>query len=171
MEYRMSVLAGGGNPLGANRLFEYCVAFIPLEGLAITATSTPVPTLNELGFYGWELVGILPTATPQRPIGFFRRDLITTPGPGAPLALTAIEPASAVLGSPSFTMRILGTGFTPESILVWNESDDVCAFISETELNTTVNMQSAVAAVAVSVEVRNGEEISNSLSFTFLASA
>lgn len=153
--------------LAAARLFEYCVALIPVAGLPQTVTGVPVPSLNELGFYGWELVGILPTSSPQKPMGVFRRDLITAP-PGQGLTLTALEPTSAVLGSPSFTMRILGTGFTPASVLVWNGADDVCAFLSETELTTTVNMATAEIALPISVEVRNGEEFSNALTFALL---
>ena len=88
--------------------------------------------------------------------------------PTAPV-LTSLVPDTVQLGQPSFTMRILGTGFTPESVLIWNGSEDVCAFVSATELTTTINMATAGAAVAVPIEVRNGALVSNTLSFTFTA--
>jgi hypothetical protein len=90
------------------------------------------------------------------------------PAPSTAPTLTALEPATVQLGQPSFTMRILGTGFTPTSVLVWNGADDVCAYVSDTELTTTVNMATAEVAITVTVEVRNAEMLSNSLPFTFL---
>lgn len=154
------------NPVGANRLFEYCVMVIPLQGLEAGPEGTPVPVLNELGYYGWELVAILPTTTVREPVGFFRRDLITTPPP--PFALTALEPASAVLGDPSFTLRVLGTGFTPDSTIVWNGADEPTTYVTATELQTDVNMATAEVAMPIPVEVRSGTQTSSTLMFSLL---
>ena len=153
-------------PVGANRLFEYCVALIPLPDPPVAPSHLPIGVLNELGYYGWELVGLLPTTHYRQPVGFFRRDLITTPPP--PFELTALEPASAVLGSSSFTLRVLGTGFTPESVIVWNGVDEVTTYVTATELTTGVNMATAEVAMTLPVAVRNGIETTPALSFAFL---
>jgi hypothetical protein len=83
--------------------------------------------------------------------------------------LISLEPASAQLGSPNLTLRILGKRFSPQSVLVWNGTDDTAVYVSPTELTTTVNMATASVAVAVPVEVRNGTAKSNALNFEFVA--
>ena len=96
---------------------------------------------------------------------------ITGTGPPEPEApvLTALEPANVTLGSPSFTVQVRGTGFTPASVIVWNGSDEATTYVSATEVTTGINMATAEVPVSVPVEVRTGEEISNTLAFTFIA--
>ena len=82
--------------------------------------------------------------------------------------MTALEPDTAVLGSPSFTLHIVGTGFTPDSVIVWNGSDEVTTYVDATVVTTGVNMETASVAIAVPVSVRNPDGVvSNALNFTF----
>ena len=87
--------------------------------------------------------------------------------PGDAPIITSLDPDTVVLGAPSFTVRVLGTGFVEDSVIVWNGSDEPTTFVSETEVTTGVNMDTASAAVSVSVAVRNGEALSNEWFFTF----
>lgn len=81
--------------------------------------------------------------------------------------ITSLVPDTVVLGAPSFTVRVLGTGFVADSVIVWNGSDEPTTYVSDTEVTTGVNMDTASAAVSVSVAVRNGDARSNEWFFTF----
>jgi hypothetical protein len=87
----------------------------------------------------------------------------------APPVVTALEPSTAVLGSPSFTIHVHGTGFLADSVIVWNGSDEVTTVVSTTEVTTGVNMATAAVATTLPVAVRNGAVVSNALAFTFTA--
>jgi hypothetical protein len=87
--------------------------------------------------------------------------------PGEAPVITSLVPDTVALGQPSFTVRVLGTGFMAESVIVWNGGDEVTTYVSATEVTTGVNMDTASAAVSVSVAVRNGEALSNEWFFTF----
>ena len=90
------------------------------------------------------------------------------PGELAPV-LTSLSPATAVVGSANPTVHIMGTGFTAESVLVWNGTDDTSVYVSPTELTTLVDMTTVTGASTVPVKVRNGDNASNELSFAFTA--
>jgi hypothetical protein len=81
--------------------------------------------------------------------------------------VTALVPDTAVLGSPSFTLHVHGTGFAPDAVIVWNGTDEPTTVVSATEVTTGVNMATATAAVTVPVAVRNGDMVSDPLPFTF----
>ena len=87
----------------------------------------------------------------------------STPAP----TITALVPSDVALGSPSFTVHVMGT-FQDGDVIVWNGSDEVTTFVSATELTTGVNMDTAEAAVSVPVLVRSGSgAASNEMAFTF----
>lgn len=86
-----------------------------------------------------------------------------------PAVLTALEPATAVLGSPSFTLHVTGTGFTPESILVFAGHDEPTTLVSPTEVTTGINMDVWLGPDALPVEVNGPGGLSNALTFTFTA--
>jgi len=71
-----------------------------------------------------------------------------------PPTISALEPPSAALGDPSFTLHIKGGLFTPGSVIVWNGSDEPTTFVSWTEVTTQVNMATAEVAMAIPVAVR-----------------
>jgi hypothetical protein len=94
-------------------------------------------------------------------------------GPSAPKGegprLLALSPAQAALGDPSFTLRVLGLGFTEDSVIFWNGSPEPTTVVSPTEVTTSVNMETAAVAMAIPVAVQTGGEdgpVSNTLIFT-----
>jgi hypothetical protein len=93
-----------------------------------------------------------------------------TPIAAVPVVI-ALEPNSAMLGSPSFTIHVVGTGFAPDAVIVWNRSDEATTYVDATVVTTAVNMATAEVALTLPVAVRNGDVVSNALDFTFMESA
>lgn len=84
-----------------------------------------------------------------------------------PPVLTSLVPPSAKIGDPSFTLHVHGSGFRPDSVILWNGSPEPTVMVSPTEVTTTVNMATATTAMAIPVAVRGplGGQVSNSLTF------
>jgi hypothetical protein len=55
-----------------------------------------------------------------------------------PLTLTSLSPAAAIPGSPSFTLTLNGTGFSPSSVVSVNGTFPVVKYISGTQLSVSV---------------------------------
>ncbi len=106
-----------------------------------------------------------------RGIGFVSIEGWTDPGPGTPPpALTALEPDTAVLGSPSFTLHVQGSGFTPDAVIVFAGHDEPTTVVSPTEVTTGIDMSVWHGPDAVPVTVKHGDgDASNALVFTFTA--
>lgn len=82
--------------------------------------------------------------------------------------LISLSPDYATVGSDTpVTISISGTGFLDSSVLVWNGADDVCVFVSETELTTVIAMDTVTVASTATVAVRNDVDLSNELTFEF----
>jgi len=113
-----------------------------------------------------------PARTPESAFAPAPRDLgdeTVTPRVGVP-GLTALVPAEAALGDPSFVLSVQGSNFEDGSVIVWNGSDEVTTFVSDTELTTQVDMASATTAGPVPVLVRNLDStMSSALNFTLTA--
>jgi hypothetical protein len=86
--------------------------------------------------------------------------------PVVPPVIDSLEPNTAALGSPSFTLHVKGSGFREDSKVSWNGSEEPTTFVSATELTTEVDMSTAEAAVALPVLVRNADADSNTVVFT-----
>jgi hypothetical protein len=87
-------------------------------------------------------------------------------GSGPPPVLTALDPVTAALGDPSFTLHVTGEGFVPNAIILWNGGAEPTTVVSPTEVTTEVNMATASVAAAIPIQVRNGEGgLSNTLTF------
>jgi hypothetical protein len=85
-----------------------------------------------------------------------------------PLTLSDIDPDTAVLGSMiDFTLTVTGSGFTPNSVIVFDDEEMPTVFVSQTQLTT--NPPSPAEPGTVDVEVHRGEEMSDVLSFEFTA--
>jgi hypothetical protein len=90
-----------------------------------------------------------------------------------PPVVTALEPATAVVGAPSFTLHVRGTGFGPGSVIVFAGQDEPTTVVSDTEITTGVNMAVWTApdpAVPVLVRAADGVE-SAAQTFAFTAAA
>jgi hypothetical protein len=88
----------------------------------------------------------------------------------APVA-TALAPSFAKIGDPTFTLHVTGSGFRPDSVILWNGSPEPTTVVSPTELTTVVNMATAQVAMAIPVVVRGplGTPVSNALTFDLQA--
>jgi len=92
--------------------------------------------------------------------------ILTTESVIAPV-LSSLSPSSAVLGTASFTLHVVGENFTPESVIIWNGSTEPTTFVSATELTTEVDMTTAVVAAEIPVEVLSIDGVmSNVMTFT-----
>jgi hypothetical protein len=61
---------------------------------------------------------------------------VTNPAPVA----VQLLPNGAAAGSPSFALTVLGTGFTPASVVRWNGQDRLTTFGGQTQLTAVINM-------------------------------
>jgi len=92
--------------------------------------------------------------------------------PIVPPTLTALQPATAIIGDPSFTLQVTGTDFVDGAVIVFAGLDEPTTFVSATEVTTGIDMSVWLGPDAVPVAVRNPDGgVSPSLSFTFTASA
>jgi hypothetical protein len=95
--------------------------------------------------------------------------------PGAtppPPTLTALDPATAAVGAPSFTLHVRGTGFLPGAVIVFAGHDEPTTLVSSSEVTTGVNMALWVGPDAVPVAVRNADgQVTAEQSFTFTGAA
>ena len=69
----------------------------------------------------------------------------------APPAITSLNPSSATAGSPSFTLKVIGTGFLSTDVVLWNGAALATQPVSNTELDALVPstlIQSAVRTKA-----------------------
>jgi len=82
--------------------------------------------------------------------------------------VTSLNPATAVVGAPNFTVHVIGTQFDPLAVILWNGSPEPTTRVSATELTTEVNMASVTGAYTVQVGVLSGAGVmSNTLPFAF----
>ena len=97
--------------------------------------------------------------------------VILTQGSAPIPEITSLEPNTAVLGSPNFTLRITGKNFDEGSKIIWNGSEEVTHFVSDTELTTDVNMSTAGTAGPIGVMIQSSKGITSELAtFTFTES-
>ena len=85
--------------------------------------------------------------------------------------VTALTPNTVAIGQPSFTLHVIGTGFVPGAVIVFNGYDEPTTRVSATEVTTGVNMDVWTAPSApLPVLVRNPNgQASAPLTFTFTA--
>ena len=86
-----------------------------------------------------------------------------------PLVLSDIDPDSVAIGMTDFTLTVTGSGFTPNSVIVFDDEEMPTVFVNQTQLTT--NPPSPAEPAVVDVEVTRGEEMSDVLSFEFTAVA
>lgn len=87
--------------------------------------------------------------------------------PPAP-TIASLSPNTAVAASvDDVEMLVTGTGFTNQSVIVFNGHDEPIVFYSDTEISTLITCSIFLVADTVSVEVRDAGGTSNSLDFTF----
>lgn len=97
---------------------------------------------------------------------------VLTAGPAPVPVVSSLSPSSAVLGSPSFDLHVLGSQFSPTSVIVFAGHDEPTFFVSDGELTTGVDMSVWNGPDALPVCVRNADGVtSDPLLFTFTVAA
>jgi IPT/TIG domain len=89
-----------------------------------------------------------------------------------PVAVS-LEPDTLTIADPDTEIIVTGANFNAESIIVWNEGDEVTTFIDSEHLSTVAKPSTVEAPelpFSLPVAVRNGERLSNELTFTFTES-
>jgi len=85
-----------------------------------------------------------------------------------PLDLEGVNPDSAAIGSaPDVTIAVHGTGFTPNSVVLVDDEEMPTTFVNTGKLTAQVPM--ATEPGEVDVEVQRGDDLSEILTFEFLA--
>ena len=79
--------------------------------------------------------------------------------------ISNLNPSSALEGDRSFPLTVLGGNFTPKSVVLWNRSPRVTQFISSTHLVAKIPTNDIVSPGTSLVSVRDGNVLSDSLSF------
>jgi len=77
-----------------------------------------------------------------------------------------ISPASALIGSPSFTLTVNGSTFVSGAVVQWNGSSLATTFVSSSQLTATVPASDLLTAGTAAVTVLSGGQTSNSEPFT-----
>ena len=88
----------------------------------------------------------------------------------APVTLTGISPSATVAGGPGFTLTLTGTGFSKDSIVVFNQTAQPTTFVSPTQLTATIgaNMLVTPEEGMVTVESSNQKDAQVSAGVTLL---
>jgi hypothetical protein len=90
------------------------------------------------------------------------------PEPVAEPTLDSLEPDTAIAGDAAdITMSVIGTGFTPDSIIVFNGNAEPTTMVSDTELTTGVKPSLFVVPAVCPVEVHTGSLRTAAVDFTF----
>lgn len=89
-------------------------------------------------------------------------------GENAPL-VASLDPESMNVPGPDAPILVIGSGFTEESVIIWNGGDEETEFVSPTKVRTTVKVSTVEAPLpfTLPVQVRNEDQVSNALQFTF----
>ncbi len=94
---------------------------------------------------------------------------INNPSP----SIKSISPSSQLQGSPGFTLSVMGSGFAPQSIVLWNGSPRLTLFQSSNLLTATINPSDLANPITIVITVFNpspGGGTSNSVNFTINSS-
>lgn len=94
---------------------------------------------------------------------------ITIQGDNPQPQLTSLDPATALMGSGSFTLTVNGANFVPSSVVRWGGQDRPTTFVGNSQLTAAIPADDLVNAGAVNVTVFNpapGGGTSGALTFT-----
>jgi hypothetical protein len=87
-----------------------------------------------------------------------------------PPQLVALEPASASITDADFEGHVRGTGFTEDTVIIWNGAEEPTRFVDETDVWTMVIPSVVTAPTILDVYVRNADgQVSSILPFTWTA--
>ena len=84
-----------------------------------------------------------------------------------PVSLTSLNPTSAAMSDPDFTLECIGSGFTEQSVIVFNGGDEPIVFVNHSKITTIVKPSMVGTPVSVLVQVREGNHTTDGLPFEF----
>lgn len=85
-----------------------------------------------------------------------------------PPTINQLSPPSAPVGSPNFTMEVVGSNFTTDAIVFWKDTPLHTAFINSRELMAQVTDTDMQMAGPIAVFVRASAQNSNTVNFNVL---
>jgi len=163
-----------------------CTAIAEKQPAAGYLRQIPGPYVQPVGpaggpLQGSSLAGPPPAAIPAP--GLFEHPLLAVglllaagqkplEPPAAP-TLTGLDPDTAVLGDPDFTLHCHGSGFTEESVIMFAGQPEPIVFVSESEITTGVKPSlgwGPDTPLPVSVKNADGQQ-TDDMFFTFTAPA
>ena len=133
--------------------------------------SPPLDVTDEQKAYLWEICQISSSDSKFAQKAYEAILHVLTAGVAEAPVITSLTPATAAIGDAAFTLSVIGTGFTPTSVISFNGLDEPTTFVSPTEVSTGVDMSVWLAEAVVPVTVTNGDVVSDPMDFTFTAPA
>lgn len=147
------------------------LAALDAERAALTAAYITSQTYPRWAYHATEPPQIVDSDAEALALGPGWSPTPVTPPP-APPVVTALDPDTVLLGAPSFTLHVIGTGFAPGAVIVFAGYDEPTTVIDDTVVTTGVNMDVWLGADTVAVAVRSADGArSNALPFTFTEAA
>jgi len=135
----------------------------------VLLASVPLPVTMEQLNYIREILDVACSDSRFADKAYDAIRFVLTGQTAIPPVVTSLNPSTAVIGAPSFTLHVMGTGFLPSSEIQWNGSPEPTTFVSDTELTTLVDMSTAVVAASIPVAVLNGGVLSDPMTFDLTA--
>jgi len=90
------------------------------------------------------------------------------PGPTPPtVTLDSISPNEAEVGGADIYLVATGSGFTENSVILFNNGEEATEFIDSSQVGTTVKPSLASGPISVPVQVREGVTTTPAQTFTF----
>jgi hypothetical protein len=110
-----------------------------------------------------------PVALPD-PDELYPQTGLPQPDPTPTFSVLALQPPSTTVGSPDFTIRVLGQEFDAGTVILWNGSEEPTTWVSSNEVTTGVNMATVSVPSTVEIAVRAGDgTVSNTMLFAIEA--
>jgi hypothetical protein len=98
-----------------------------------------------------------------------RKRPVMTPASMAVPTVTSLSPNSSRVNGPDFTLTVVGTEFHPNSVILFNNEEKETTYVSLTEVTTDISPFTATGSFNAPVCVKNGNLVSNSVVFRFIA--
>lgn len=144
------------------------ITFHPDPFSAMLTSSVPLAVTSEQRRYIREVLSICSSDTQFADKAYRAISHILVDGSVPIPAVTSLTPSTVVLGTPSFTIHVIGTDFTTTSVILFNGFQEPTTYVSATELTTGVNMAVWLAPATVPIAVITADGVvSNSVMFSF----
>ena len=88
-----------------------------------------------------------------------------------PPVLTGLTPSTIAVGAPDFVLQVMGSGFTPQSVIHIKDIMAPTTMVSENELTTPIDMALVLQPTTAPITVKNGGAVSNAMDFIVTAPA